>query len=111
MLRRVLAPLAMVLTIGETLVDIEEITEATGAVAEAEDGVMIVETEVAKLKENIEIDGMTGARLPNSVMIEEAETDGEEKTTEVADHHRLKDEVVHRITPPAIFEIHHQALT
>jgi hypothetical protein len=101
----------MVLITEETLVHTEGNTEATGAVAEAEVGVMIVETEVANLREITETDEMTGAHLCSSVTIEDEIEYGDEKTTEVGDNHRLRDEAVHRITPPAIFEIHRQAST
>ena len=100
----------MVLITEETLVHTEGNTEATGAVAEAEVGVMIVETEAANLREITEIDEMTGAHR-NSVTTEDEIEYGDEKTTEVEDNHHLRGEAVHRITPPAIFEIHRQAST
>jgi hypothetical protein len=100
----------MVLITEETLVHTEGNTEATGAVAEAEVGVMIVETEAANLREIIEIDEMTGAHR-SSVTIEDEIEYGDEKATEVEDNHRLRGEAVHRITPPVIFEIHRQAST
>lgn len=98
----------MVLITEETLVHTEGNTEATGAVAEAEVGGMIVETEAANLREIIEIDEMTGAH--RSSVTDEIEY-GDEKATEVEDNHRPRGEAVHRITPPVIFEIHRQAST
>ena len=103
MLRPALELLTMVLIIVVTLA-IEVTTEAIGDVAEAEAGVMIVETEVANPREITEIDAMIEARLRSSVTIED-EIDGDVSHTEVGDHHP-KAEAVHRTIPHAIFEIH-----
>jgi hypothetical protein len=101
----------MVLIIEETLVVTEASIEATGAVGEAEVGGMTVETGVAKLRENTETEEMIGARPRPFAMIEEAEIDGDEKSTEGGDHRHLRDEDVHPTIPHAMFEIHRQAST
>jgi hypothetical protein len=107
MLRRVPGLLATVLISEVTLV-FEAITEVTEDVAEAEAGVMTVEIEVANLREIIGIDETIEARPHHSVMIE-AETDGAVRSIEVAEHHLLRAEAGHRITPHGIVEMARQA--
>jgi hypothetical protein len=86
------------------------ITGATGDVAGAEAGVMIVEIVVANLKENTGIDEMIEDRLHHFVM-REVESDGDENHTEAAEHHLLRAEADHQITPHAIVEMHRQTST
>ena len=107
MLRQVLEPLATVRTTGETLVDTEASIEVIAAVAEAAAGEMTVETGVAKLREITEIDEMIEVHLRNFAMIEDG-IDGDENPIEGGDHHHPRDEVVRRVTPHEMFEIHRQ---
>lgn len=96
----------MALTIGVTLAT-GVTTEATGDVAEAEAGVMIVENEAAKLRENTEIDEMIEVPLRSIETIED-EIDGDGKLSEVGDNPHLKDEAAPQHTPHARPEMHRQ---
>lgn len=108
MLQRVLALPATVLIFEVILAASEETSEVIGDEAEVVDGVMTVEIEVAKLRENTEIGGMIEVHHRHFA------TDGingvVKRTEEVVEHRHHQEEAVHQITTHGTIENHLQSI-